>query len=39
VRHAAASAAAPAPSAAPNAVPQLPRKKKLDNDPLAGIKI
>ena len=39
VRHAAASAAAPAPSAAPNAVPQLPRKRKLDNDPLAGIKI
>jgi hypothetical protein len=30
---------APAPSAAPTAVPNLPHKKKLDNDPLAGIKI
>jgi hypothetical protein len=38
-RHAAAAAPAPAPSASPNAVPQLPRKRKLDNDPLAGIKI
>ncbi len=31
--------AAPAPSSEPTAVPHLPRKKKLDNDPLAGIKI
>jgi hypothetical protein len=38
-RHAAAAAAAPAPSAVPTAVPNLPQKKKLDNDPLAGIKI
>ena len=38
-RHAAAAPSVPAPSAAPNAVPQLPRKRKLDNDPLAGIKI
>ncbi|MGB8297219.1 MAG: hypothetical protein WCG85_17455 [Polyangia bacterium] len=38
-RHAAAAAPAPAPSASPTAVPQLPHKKKLDNDPLAGIKI
>lgn len=37
-RRAAASTVA-APSAAPSAVPTLPRKKKLDNDPLAGIKI
>ena len=36
-RHAAASA--PAPSTVPSAVPNLPHKKKLDNDPLAGIKI
>jgi hypothetical protein len=35
-RRAATAASAPAPSVA---VPQLPRKKKLDNDPLAGIKI
>lgn len=39
-RHAAVSAStAPKPSAEPSAVPQLPHKKKLDNDPLAGIKI
>ena len=38
-RHAAAASSAPAPSNEPTAVPQLPRKKKLDNDPLAGIKI
>ncbi len=36
-RHAAAPA--PAASSEPNAVPNLPRKKRLDNDPLAGIKI
>ena len=36
-RHAAAPA--PAASSEPTAVPNLPRKKKLDNDPLAGIKI
>jgi len=34
-----AAVAAPAASAQPSAVPQLPHKKKLDNDPLAGIKI
>jgi hypothetical protein len=33
------AAAAPAPSPEPSAVPLLPHKKKLDNDPLAGIKI
>jgi uncharacterized membrane protein len=39
-RHAAAtSSAAPAPIVEPTAVPNLPQKKKLDNDPLAGIKI
>jgi hypothetical protein len=38
-RHASAAPAAPKPSAEPTAVPQLPHKKKLDNDPLAGIKI
>ena len=38
-RHAAVAAPAPAPAASPTAVPQLPHKKKLDNDPLAGIKI
>jgi hypothetical protein len=38
-RHAAAAPSAPAPSDSPTAVPNLPRKKKLDNDPLAGIKI
>lgn len=38
-RHAAAASTAPAPSTDPTAVPQLPRKKRLDNDPLAGIKI
>ena len=39
-RHAAAtSSAAPAPIVQPTAVPNLPQKKRLDNDPLAGIKI
>ena len=38
-RHSAMAPSAPAPSAAPTAVPNLPHKKKLDNDPLAGIKI
>jgi hypothetical protein len=37
-RRAAASTVA-APPAEPSAVPNLPRKKKLENDPLAGIKI
>jgi FtsZ-interacting cell division protein ZipA len=39
-RHAAAGpSAAPAPSPEHAAVPRLPGKKRLDNDPLAGIKI
>jgi hypothetical protein len=38
-RHASAAPAAPKASAEPTAVPQLPHKKRLDNDPLAGIKI
>ena len=39
-RHAAAAPApGPAPIVQPTAVPNLPQKKKLDNDPLAGIKI
>jgi hypothetical protein len=38
-RRAASAAAAPAPSAEPSAVPNLPGKKKLADDPLAGIKI
>jgi len=38
-RRAAAAAVVPAGPAEPSAVPSLPHKKKLDNDPLAGIKI
>ena len=38
-RHAAAASSTPASSVEPTAVPQLPKKKTLDNDPLAGIKI
>jgi hypothetical protein len=38
-RRASASSTAAAPAPEPSAVPNLPRKKKLDNDPLAGIKI
>jgi len=38
-RRAAAASSAPAPTTEPASVPNLPRKKKLDNDPLAGIKI
>ena len=38
-RHAASASSAPAPSTETTAVPNLPRKKRLDNDPLAGIKI
>jgi hypothetical protein len=38
-RRASAASTVAAPPAAPSAVPNLPRKKKLDNDPLAGIKI
>ena len=35
----AAASSVTAPPAEPSAVPNLPRKKKLENDPLAGIKI
>lgn len=38
-RRASAASTVAAPPAEPSAVPNLPRKKKLDNDPLAGIKI
>lgn len=38
-RRASASSTVAAPPSEPSAVPNLPRKKKLDNDPLAGIKI
>ena len=38
-RRSASAAATPAPSAEPSAVPNLPGKKKLADDPLAGIKI
>lgn len=38
-RRAAAAPAVAAPPSEPSAVPNLPRKKKLENDPLAGIKI
>jgi hypothetical protein len=38
-RRASAASTVAAPPAETSAVPNLPRKKKLDNDPLAGIKI
>jgi hypothetical protein len=38
-RRTAAASSTPAPIVEPTGVPNLPQKKKLDNDPLAGIKI